>query len=119
MAPTTNGHHEPFSFPPTDLYYGGEWHKPLSGERRKTYNPGDGSVVSDAIAWANEEDVDAAVEKAQAAFEAWAALAPLERAKYVRKAANILRQHADELAYIDSVNTGNPVSEMKMDVSER
>ena len=41
--------------PRTDLFYGGEWHAPLSEERRVTYNPGTGAVITDQIAWGNEK----------------------------------------------------------------
>jgi betaine-aldehyde dehydrogenase len=103
--------------PQTDHFYGGKWHAPLAGRREKTYNPGNGKLVTDQIAWGDKDDVDAAVTAAQQAFPAWAATPALQRASYLRKAAEVLRAHDEELALIDAVNTGNPVKEMKMDVS--
>jgi betaine-aldehyde dehydrogenase len=55
--------------------------------------------------------VDTAVKAAHAAWPAWKALPPSERAQYLRRAADVLRAHAEELAYLDAVDTGNPVSQ--------
>ena len=57
-------------------------------------------------------DIDAAVKSAKAAFKEWKRVAPLERAKMLRKLSDVLRQNAAELAMIDSANCGNPVTEM-------
>ena len=62
-------------------------------------------------------DVDAAVQAAHAAWPKWAALTGPQRGAYLRKAADILRAHDQELALVDALNTGNPVAEMKMDAS--
>ena len=60
-------------------------------------------------------DVDAAVAAAKAAFKEWRKIAPLERAKMLRRIAEVLRAHAQELAMIDAADGGNPVREMVSD----
>src|ERR1700744_3205231 len=96
------------------LFYGGRWHEPGDGDHREIYSPGDGKVIR-KVAFAGAKDTAAAIEAAHAAFPAWRAVPSLERGKTLRKVAEILRQHADELALLDSYNTGNPVSMMRAD----
>jgi betaine-aldehyde dehydrogenase len=98
------------------LYYGGTWHEPASGRSAITLNPSTGETLG-AVAIASAADVDAAVAAARRGFDTWRAVAPLERARLLRKAAAILREHADELALLDAANCGNPVREMKGDVA--
>ena len=57
-------------------------------------------------------DVDAAVAAAKAAFKEWRNVLPLERAKMLRRIAEVLRENAEELAMIDAADCGNPVREM-------
>lgn len=96
------------------LYYGGQWHAPREGGFADTWNPADGAVVGQT-AQATAGDVDAAVQAASEAFQSWRRTKPAERAELLRKAAAILRDHAEELAMLDALNTGNPVAEMVAD----
>ncbi len=96
-----------------DLYYGGEWHR-SKGASLELFSPGTGESLGQ-VAQATEADVDAAVVAAQAGFKEWRRVKPLERAAVLRKAGEILRAHARELAFIDSASTGNPVREMMKD----
>lgn len=97
-----------------DLFYGGRWHKPLSGRYVDTLNPANGEVLM-KVAEAGPEDVHAACDTAQAAFREWRKIKPHDRAGFLRKAADILRSNAEELAMLDALNTGNPVAEMVAD----
>jgi betaine-aldehyde dehydrogenase len=99
-----------------DLFYGGEWHKPTSGEYRDTFSPGNGQVI-DKISHAGADDAIAAIKAAHEAFPKWKVTTPQQRATAMRKAASILRQHAAELALLDAYNTGNPVAEMLADAN--
>src|SRR5450631_624925 len=97
------------------LYYGGGWHEAKSGRSTDTFNPSTGETIC-SVQVADAADVDAAIAAARRGFVAWRAVAPLERARLLRKAAAILREHGDELAMLDAANCGNPVHEMKGDV---
>ena len=99
-----------------ELYYAGAWHPPGNGRYAETIDPATGTAIT-TVADAGPADVDAAVHAADGAFSTWRALKPLERAGMLREAANVLRQHAEELAMIDALNTGNPVAEMVRDAS--
>ena len=95
-------------------YYGGAWHAPKSGREADTINPGTGESLG-LVADAGAADVDAAVAAAKKAFREWRHVLPLERAKMLRRIAEVLRKHAQELAMIDAADCGNPVAEMVSD----
>ena len=95
-------------------YYGGGWHEPKSGRFLDTISPGTGLSLG-KVADAGSEDIDAAVAAAKSAFKEWRRVLPLERAKILRRIAEILRQNANELAMIDAADCGNPVKEMVSD----
>ncbi|MEP6657730.1 MAG: aldehyde dehydrogenase family protein, partial [Betaproteobacteria bacterium] len=94
-------------------FYGGTWHEPAGGYA-DTLNPGTGESLG-RVAESNAADVDAAVAAATRGFEQWRAVAPLERARVLRRVAEVLRANAGELALIDAANCGNPVREMTSD----
>jgi betaine-aldehyde dehydrogenase len=98
------------------LYYGGNWHAPLSGQRAHSMNPATQEDLG-PYAIAGSDDVDAAVEAAAAAWPAWRDTAPLQRAAMLRNAAAIVRDHALELALIDAADCGNPVRQMLDDAA--
>ncbi|GAA0514659.1 aldehyde dehydrogenase family protein [Pigmentiphaga daeguensis] len=95
------------------LYYGGAWHPPRGGWA-ETINPAYDEAIATAPV-ADASDVDAAVRAAHAAFPAWAATPPLKRAGALRQAAETLRAHASELACLDALNNGNPISALALD----
>src|SRR5207344_454807 len=84
---------------------------PKRGRYADTINPGTGDVLA-SVADGTAEDVEAAIAAAQVGFETWRRVAPLERARLLRRVAAILRDHAGELAMIDAADCGNPVKEM-------
>jgi betaine-aldehyde dehydrogenase len=96
------------------LYFGGAWHEPVSGRFAETSNPSTGETLG-RVAVGDTADVDAAVTAARRGFFEWRAVAPLERARLLRKVGELLRRHADELALIDAANCGNPAREMVSD----
>lgn len=96
-----------------DLFYGGAFHVPHGGYDR-TCNPANQDDLG-LCAQADASDVDAAVQSAQAAFQAWRGVAPAVRAQSLRQLADRIREHAAELGWLDAVNCGNPVREMTQD----
>jgi betaine-aldehyde dehydrogenase len=97
-----------------DVYYGGKWHKPKDGRYSEVTNPGTGESLGQ-VSEPSAADAEAAIAAAKAAFPEWRRVPPLERAKLLRKIAEILRKNADELAMIDSADCGNPYTEMRSD----
>lgn len=97
-----------------DLFYNNEWHKPQDGEYREISGPGDGLLICKA-AFAGEQDTVAALQAAKEAQPRWNAVPPLQRGKLLKKAAALLREHAGELAMLDALNIGSPVSVLALD----
>jgi betaine-aldehyde dehydrogenase len=108
---------EPLRLPDhRDAFYGGAWHAPKSGRHVDSINPGTGESLG-GVADCGVEDIDAAVGAAKKAFDGWRNTPPLERARLLKRVANVLRERAHELALIDAADCGNPVSEMVMDAT--
>lgn len=97
-----------------DLYYGGSWQRPVAGGRGPTANPATGEHLAD-VAVADADDVDRAVAAAQDGFKVWRATAPADRARAMREAAAVIRAQGHELAGLDALDGGNPISEMQRD----
>ena len=96
-----------------DLYFGGGWHTPRGGYA-ETIDPATGDSLG-PTAEANADDVHDAATAAHAAARAWRGTKPQERAAILKRIATVLRDNADELAFLDAANCGNPVSEMSSD----
>jgi acyl-CoA reductase-like NAD-dependent aldehyde dehydrogenase len=59
---------------------------------------------------AGVEEADAAVARAKAAYPAWRAVAPADRARLLRRLATLVEEHGEELARLESRNVGKPIS---------
>jgi len=97
------------------LYYGGAWHDSVGGRQAPVVSPSTGGSLGNA-ADAGSEDVDRAVKAARAAFALWRDTPAQDRAKAIRAASAILRANAEELAYLEALDTGNPFQAMLFDV---
>jgi betaine-aldehyde dehydrogenase len=94
------------------LYIGGRRVNASSGKTFEVINPANGEVLA-MVQRATKEDVDAAVASAQEGQREWAALSAMQRSRILRKAVEILRGRNDELAELESLNTGKPLSETR------
>ena len=81
---------------------------PLNGEYLENYNPATGKITS-KISNSSSKDVELAVQAAQDALPAWSALSRSERIEWLRKIANALESRKDEIARIESMDTGKPI----------
>jgi acyl-CoA reductase-like NAD-dependent aldehyde dehydrogenase len=70
-------------------------------------------AVLEAVPRANAGDVDAAVARAKAAYPAWRALEPRDRARVLRRVANAVADHREELARIEARNAGKPIGDAR------
>jgi acyl-CoA reductase-like NAD-dependent aldehyde dehydrogenase len=71
-------------------------------------NPATEEVIAEVEA-AGVEETDAAVARAKAAFPAWRAVAPADRARLLRQLATLVEEHGEELARLESRNVGKPI----------
>ncbi len=99
-------------FPDQLLYIGGRY-VPSQGNRTfEVTNPATGEVLA-KVHSANSDDLDAAVESAQAGQKVWAALTTVERSRILLRAVALLRERNDALAELETLNTGKPLSETR------
>jgi phenylacetaldehyde dehydrogenase len=90
------------------LFIGGEWRRALSGKTFSTPNPTTGQALA-TVADAQAEDVDLAVGAARRAFEGeWSALTPSNRGKVLWRIGDLILEHAETLAEIESLDNGKP-----------
>ncbi|MBF7683047.1 betaine-aldehyde dehydrogenase [Acinetobacter sp. B5B] len=92
------------------LYIHGQYVQATSGESFDTINPANGQVIAQ-IQRASQEDVNKAVESAQQGQKIWAAKTAVERARILRKAVDLLRERNDELAKLETQDSGKAFSE--------
>jgi betaine-aldehyde dehydrogenase len=97
-----------------DLFYGGNWHRPVSGRYEANTSPFDGRDLG-KVAVADAADVDLAVKAADEGFKKWRSLGVPERGRLLHEIAEILRENAEDLALIDAIDCGNPAREMTND----
>src|SRR6478672_5700159 len=88
---------------------GGEWASSVSGETMEVLNPATGEVIAE-VPRCDAADVDRAVEAARGALPEWLDSTPQERAELLLKLAAIVDEYGEELARIESVNVGKPLS---------
>ncbi|MFJ3469005.1 aldehyde dehydrogenase [Pseudomonas sp. NPDC090201] len=100
---------------PTNAFINGAFKPAMSGNTFATSNPATGEHLTD-IAACNSEDVDYAVSKAKAAFDdgRWRLLPPGERKAVLLKFAKLLERNRHELAVLESLDSGKPVSECQL-----
>jgi aldehyde dehydrogenase (NAD+) len=97
----------------TRLFVNGEFVDALDGRTIPVLNPHDGSLLAE-VAEAGEVDVDRAVAAAGAAFPAWSATPAAERGRLLLRLADAVEANADELARLETLDTGHPIRDSSM-----
>lgn len=98
----------------TRLLIDGKWVEAHSERTFPSVNPADGSVLKQ-VAEADATDVNRAVGAARAAFDTghWTRFAPSDRAKCIYRLADLVEQHQDELARLETIDSGKPILESR------
>ncbi|KEZ41586.1 Retinal dehydrogenase [Scedosporium apiospermum] len=95
------------------LFLNGEYVEARSDKTLTLLNPKDNTVVADNVPIAGEEDVELAVRLAEDAFAGpWSSFSASQRTTCLLKLAELLESRLDDIMYLDSLTTGNPVSLM-------
>ncbi|KAB0538916.1 succinate-semialdehyde dehydrogenase/glutarate-semialdehyde dehydrogenase [Pseudochrobactrum saccharolyticum] len=102
-------------YPDTQLLINGEWRNAQSGRTIDVFNPATGEVIG-KVAHAEKVDLDAALDAAAKGFKIWSASSPFDRSKFMRRAADLLRERADAIAPILTLEQGKPVAEAKGEI---
>ncbi|MEX6500457.1 betaine-aldehyde dehydrogenase [Pseudomonas zhanjiangensis] len=94
------------------LYIGGRYVEASSGSTFESINPATGEVLAN-VQRASQADVERAVASAVEGQKVWAAMTAMQRSRILRKAVDILRERNDELAELETLDTGKPLSETR------
>jgi acyl-CoA reductase-like NAD-dependent aldehyde dehydrogenase len=93
-----------------ELVIGGERVPSASGETFETPDPATGRRLA-TVAYGGVEDVNRAVRAARAAFEGeWASLSGAARSMLINRLADLIEEHADELAELECLDSGKPLT---------
>ena len=108
MAETTSKRVADFLSREVPLFIGGQHRKSLSGKTFETPNPATGKTLA-TVAEGDAADIDEAVRAARAAYDgAWSDLTPSSRGKILWKIGDLIEEHAEELADLESLDNGKP-----------
>lgn len=92
------------------LYIDGNWVDSSGNDRIKSYNPSDGSLLSEFID-ATDVDVDRAVDSAHRAFKNWKSVGREQRSRLLLKIADIIDENREHLALVETLDNGKPLRE--------
>ena len=94
---------------PKSLLIGGRWQPSQSEKTFRVENPANKTKLA-SVAYGSKEDIDLAVAAARQAFESgdWSRMSAKDRAQRMWRLADLIEQHKDELAYLESVDNGKP-----------
>src|SRR5688572_11375728 len=101
---------------PTQLFLGGEWRDASDGATFPVDNPATGEVIAH-VASATVEDGMAALDAAEKAFSAWAALKPRERGEILRKAFELIMARNEELARLITMENGKALPDSRGEIA--
>ncbi len=94
------------------LFIDGRFVDAASGETLATLNPHDNTPIVE-VAMAGREDIDRAVAAAQRAYPAWSRTAAADRGRILLKLADLIEANAEELARLESLDTGHPLRDSR------
>lgn len=93
---------------PTQLFINNEYVNTRNGRTLSVSSPKDNSIVSDKVPLADQEDVNAAVSAAEAAFSSWKAVSAIERRNIMLKFASLLEEYSERLSELNRITQGAP-----------
>jgi phenylacetaldehyde dehydrogenase len=95
---------------PRKMLIGGQWVEARSGKTFETFNPATGEVLAH-VAEGDRADIDQAVAAARKAFEngPWPDMSPSERGRLMWKLSDLIEQHHQELAELETLDNGKPL----------
>ena len=102
------------AYPNTELLINVKWIAAAGGETLDVLNPATEEPIGN-VAHARIADLDAALEAAEAGFRTWKQVSAMERYNVMRKAANLVRDRADDIAAMMTTEQGKPLGEAKIE----
>src|SRR5580704_4977440 len=110
-APQLHNRVEEFISHPRKMFIDGKWVAAASGKTFPVYNPATGEVLAQ-VAEGDREDINRAVKAARKAFEdgPWSKMTSSERGRLIWKLGDLLEQHLEEFAQLESLDNGKPLA---------
>ena len=110
-APQLHNRVEEFISHPRKMFIDGKWVAAASGKTFPVYNPATGEVLAQ-VAEGDREDINRAVKAARKAFEdgPWSKITSSERGRLIWKLGDLLEQHLEEFAQLESLDNGKPLA---------
>jgi len=93
----------------------GEWTDGASTKMRPIINPATEEVVAE-VPDGMPDDAHRAIDAASRAFQDWSRLTPYERARYLKRAADLIRERTEEIARLMTLEVGKTIKESRMEV---
>jgi len=108
--PNVQGKVAEFLSKPRKMLINGKWVDSVSGKTFPTYDPSTGEVLA-RVAEGDRADIDQAVKAARAAFDTgpWSRLTASERGRMIWKLADLIEQHLQEFAELETLDNGKPL----------
>ncbi len=103
------------SYPDIKLLINGEWRDALSGKTIAVLDPATEETLGQ-IAHAEKADLDLALDAADKGFKVWRETSAYDRSKIMRKAADLLRERKDTIAWLMTREQGKPLAQSAMEV---
>jgi len=110
-APQIHSRVQEFIGAPRKMFIDGKWVAAASGKNFPVYNPATGQVMAQ-VAEGDREDINRAVKAARRAFEdgPWSTMTSSERGRVIWKLADLIEEHLEEFAQIESLDNGKPLA---------
>lgn len=103
------------SYPDVLLFISGQWRPATSGKTIDVIDPATEEKIG-TVAEAGTADLDLALNAAEKGFDRWRRVSALERSRVLRRAADMLRQRADEIAPLMTLEQGKPLLEARLEI---
>ncbi|MFD1746803.1 NAD-dependent succinate-semialdehyde dehydrogenase [Rhizobium helianthi] len=103
------------SYPDVKLFIAGEWRDAIGGKTIPVEDPATQEIIG-KIAHAEKADLDLALEAADKGFKVWRDTSAFERSKIMRKAADLLRERIDYIAWLMTREQGKPIAQSKGEI---
>jgi succinate-semialdehyde dehydrogenase / glutarate-semialdehyde dehydrogenase len=102
------------TYPDTSLFINGKWRPGHAGRTIAVVNPATEETIG-SVAHADRSDLDEALAAAAAGFKVWRAVSAFDRCRIMRKAAGLMRERADRIAPLLTMEQGKTLAEAKME----
>jgi aldehyde dehydrogenase (NAD+) len=98
----------------TKMLIDGKWRDSVTGKKFKTINPATEEVIAE-VAEGGPQDIDLAVKAARKAFDSgpWRRMDARDRGRLINKLADLIEEHKEELAALETLDNGKPISDSK------